>query len=475
MATFSPKKIDLTSINNGLQFENGDGITAEAINAPIEASAFIQSLAENLETIVAGKQDQLVIDTEVTEGSENPVTSGAVYEALQGIEGGGGGGSADGEVEPLPNTLVLRDENGFAEVLTPAISWGQALDENQAHKAVNVETLDSVATELTGQIGGLKLGLTSSTDRIALFSKSGSTQGSVLIAQKTDPQLKIPISSKAVYEALLPLQDHQNEMQADIDFLYTLVEGTVVAHETIEDTFATRTTGGGAAVIDNTPTTVQKVQGSTTAVDGVLVNSTFSGIVSQNADGTKQDTLSISPVELGAFDYIDVENQQLIRQTLSFAVADMKYGWCGVSAFNNSKNYYAMITFSGLPKVYAGQFSSLGVVSNHYKTASVTSITNKKCVALNRTAQDVAIFCFRDDDLLVFNDDGTINNTATVDAFKAHFAEIGLQIAFKPSEVLATNDFACPSSYTAYSGGTETIIGGDEATVTQDYYVKVGG
>lgn len=794
MATFSPKKIDLTSINNGLQFESGDGISPEAINAPIEASAFIQSLAENkpytfsnggevsvsigetpeetpvfvfenlaseqelqetqetvrnleaytehLDDLIASKQDQLTIDTAITESSENPVSSGAVYEALQAI--GGGGGSADGEVAPLPNTLVLRDENGFAEVLTPEITWGQALDENQAHKAVNVGTLDSIVTEveteLTGQIGGLRLELTSSLDRISLFSKSGSTQGSVLIAQKTDAKLRIPISSKAVHEALVPLQDHQNEMQADIDMLYTLVEGTVVAHETIEDTFATRTTGGGIAVIDNTPTTVQKVQGTTKVVrsnnlinlagvigtgktvggitvtadnntltfkgantetyssilvtmplylevgktytltqnynfetepvgimaevysedgnvyvttgattdpvqftyesglkfqitasvpDGTignevdytisfmlnegdtalpyepyvseLVNSTFGGIrstgknfanmeqiiggqrISKNgitvvadsnilrvsgtvyssytafpsvtnpihletgktytfyqtefvtygnnaayfgvtvtrvnrADGTgkwmgntaqakfsfkveegydyrfgvvtnyfavgtvidlvipyvfhigKEDIqyepysyvdYSIpEPVELGKWDYIDVENQQIVRHTYTIDFADdVPYSYQTPNATN------FVFTIKGLPVAAAKQ-----VMASHYTYGAGADKTIHITVSATQTT-----FIIQDDSCKRLNENGEFDVAATRDAYKAHFKEIGLQVAIGTANPISVEPISCPSSYTAYSGGTETIIGGDEATVTQEYYVKVGG
>lgn len=46
MATFSPKRIDLQSINNGIRYQSNDGISAEAINAPIEASAYSQELSE---------------------------------------------------------------------------------------------------------------------------------------------------------------------------------------------------------------------------------------------------------------------------------------------------------------------------------------------------------------------------------------------------------------------------------------------
>lgn len=46
MADFSEKKIALSSINRGKRYENGDIVDAEAINAPIEASAYAQKIAE---------------------------------------------------------------------------------------------------------------------------------------------------------------------------------------------------------------------------------------------------------------------------------------------------------------------------------------------------------------------------------------------------------------------------------------------
>lgn len=45
MAEFTPKKIDLLSINNGRRFEVGDGVTPDAVNGPIEAAAWVQALA----------------------------------------------------------------------------------------------------------------------------------------------------------------------------------------------------------------------------------------------------------------------------------------------------------------------------------------------------------------------------------------------------------------------------------------------
>lgn len=47
MASFSPKKFNATDINGGVKYENGDGITPNAINAPIESALYVQTLATN--------------------------------------------------------------------------------------------------------------------------------------------------------------------------------------------------------------------------------------------------------------------------------------------------------------------------------------------------------------------------------------------------------------------------------------------
>jgi hypothetical protein len=51
MANFESKKIDFSQINKGVKFENGDVVSAEAINAPIEASAYAQEVAEEAKRI----------------------------------------------------------------------------------------------------------------------------------------------------------------------------------------------------------------------------------------------------------------------------------------------------------------------------------------------------------------------------------------------------------------------------------------
>lgn len=47
MASLTPQKIVLSNINGGQQFADGDVVTPEAINSPIQASAYAQALATN--------------------------------------------------------------------------------------------------------------------------------------------------------------------------------------------------------------------------------------------------------------------------------------------------------------------------------------------------------------------------------------------------------------------------------------------
>lgn len=46
MSSFTPNKIDLSQINSGHRYQNGDIVSPEAINAPIEASAWAQETAD---------------------------------------------------------------------------------------------------------------------------------------------------------------------------------------------------------------------------------------------------------------------------------------------------------------------------------------------------------------------------------------------------------------------------------------------
>ena len=205
----------------------------------------------------------------------------------------------------------------------------------------------------------------------------------------------------------------------------------------------------------------------------VVVNSIFSGIASQNSDGTEIDSFAIAdPIELGAFDYIDTEKQQVVRQTYYIDCATTPFD-IGCSYSDGYKAYIFWLAFLTAPKVYQGAYKATDIVPNHYE---VGGSTKDKRVIFGRTAQDTLCITIRDDEFVRYNDDGSFSQALSSKALKAHLVEIGFQFACKPSEVLETDDIVCPKSYIAYNGGTELIeYQGEIVTVTQDYYEIVGG
>ncbi len=77
MANFIKKKIDLDAINNGNRYNNGDVVDSESINAPIEASAYAQDVADiaekkatvqvrNVSTITGSPGTQATVDAEIS-------------------------------------------------------------------------------------------------------------------------------------------------------------------------------------------------------------------------------------------------------------------------------------------------------------------------------------------------------------------------------------------------------------------------
>ena len=80
MANFEPKEFNASDINGGQKFRNGDGISAEAINAPIESVLFTQKMVKEFNIPKDGTVGQILTKTET--GT-----------AWQDAPSGGGGGS----------------------------------------------------------------------------------------------------------------------------------------------------------------------------------------------------------------------------------------------------------------------------------------------------------------------------------------------------------------------------------------------
>ena len=56
MASFTPKPIDLSQINGGQEYVNGDMADAKALNEAIEAAAYASEIVENTEVNVSIKE-----------------------------------------------------------------------------------------------------------------------------------------------------------------------------------------------------------------------------------------------------------------------------------------------------------------------------------------------------------------------------------------------------------------------------------
>jgi hypothetical protein len=109
MASFTPKKIDLSKINNGQKYEVGDGISSDAINAPIEAAALLQSLATNPpDYSQAGNIGTPIVEIGGTEDSPK-----FVFKNLKGDTGKKGDTGARGA---SGTSAVLENENHNSDI-----------------------------------------------------------------------------------------------------------------------------------------------------------------------------------------------------------------------------------------------------------------------------------------------------------------------------------------------------------------------
>jgi hypothetical protein len=117
MASWQPKKLDLTKINSGARFNNGDGVNADDINAVVESSAFVQSLGEN--------QPQLVEDGGKTSVSIDTTNNKFIFKNIKGEQGIQGIQGERGEGVP---TVTISDNGKFLRVVNG--QWTAVFVEN---------------------------------------------------------------------------------------------------------------------------------------------------------------------------------------------------------------------------------------------------------------------------------------------------------------------------------------------------------
>lgn len=96
---FSAKKIDFSNINGGYRYENGDAISADAINAPIEAVGLVQSLGETQPDNTEADREGVASVSIVTDNNGFPKFK---FSNLKGKTG----------AKIVSTELVGQDENG---------------------------------------------------------------------------------------------------------------------------------------------------------------------------------------------------------------------------------------------------------------------------------------------------------------------------------------------------------------------------
>ena len=198
---------------------------------------------------------------------------------------------------------------------------------------------------------------------------------------------------------------------------------------------------------------------------GKLVNAKFAGIACETADGAERDSMAMdAPVELACGDYIDVENQQLVRQTRTLTLTSANaWGQQGSSS----------VFYFNLPSGYhAGAGKAVSAMTRGFKASaydSMSSMANAKedyTYTITLSSQRIVVSCSE-----------AANPTQWGNLLNKWKNEGNpLQIVYQATSPLSTENIVCPDEYKVFEGGREYILPeGETVTVTQDYYVKVGG
>lgn len=116
MEKFTPQKIDLAAINKGNRYGYG-GIEPDAINRPIEASAYAQEIAESVKGLALNQPDSSQADmvgTPTVEISGTGENAKFVFKSLKGEKGlTGPSGVASGTVNS--NAEGTSDTDGYTQ------------------------------------------------------------------------------------------------------------------------------------------------------------------------------------------------------------------------------------------------------------------------------------------------------------------------------------------------------------------------
>ena len=265
-----------------------------------------------------------------------------------------------------------------------------------------------------------------------------------------------------------------NETKEEI---YNILGQTIIAETTVAgDPFVTRITGGGLEnIVNNSVTELVSVQGSTQAVDGVLVNATFSGVESTNADGTEQSSCVMpSEISLGFADTLSLEEGKIYRGT-----TDMINSWehSNISPGTTNGAVWAQFWFNAakLDKKVVANCPMRSKYIDGGNTAGALG-QNATLVMCDKVHPDkfLRIILGTLEEVRGNSDEGA----ATLAEVRAFLKKRNVIFCFERSaDSIKEEEIEIPQKeYTAYEGGTETVIGnGLPVTVTQKYITKVGG
>lgn len=157
MEKFTPRKIDLSAINDGNRY-GYEGIHPDAINRPIEASAYAQEIAESVKGLALNQPDSSqadIVGTPTVEISGAGENAKFVFKSLKGERGlTGPSGVASGTVNSNEEGTSTTD--GYTQqavnkiasrpniIINPDFSINQRGQESYTATTANIYTVDRV-------------------------------------------------------------------------------------------------------------------------------------------------------------------------------------------------------------------------------------------------------------------------------------------------------------------------------------------
>jgi hypothetical protein len=83
MESFAPNTIDLSKINGGVRYQNGDLVSPEAINSPIEASAWAQEQAQKAKEVSSSAETMAAAALDKVQGALGTETAFSLLDVYQ--------------------------------------------------------------------------------------------------------------------------------------------------------------------------------------------------------------------------------------------------------------------------------------------------------------------------------------------------------------------------------------------------------